>query len=124
MTVFVVLAVGLLLTATLIGIAPVIGWFDRREGLEYRKPIEENIPVVGGAAILGAVAAGALVDPTLHLPWPALITAFLLAPARRRSGSLASPRTSAGRSGLPRDGAGAANTKRSVTADASVVRDS
>jgi len=77
-TVFVVLAVGLLLTATLIGIAPVIGWFDRREGLEYRKPIEENIPVVGGAAILGAVAAGALVDPTLHLPWPALITAFLL----------------------------------------------
>ena len=78
MTVFIVLAVGLLLTATLIGIAPVIGWFDRREGLEYRKPIEENIPVVGGAAILGAVAAGALVDPTLHLPWPALITAFLL----------------------------------------------
>ena len=78
MTVFIVLTAGLLLTATLIGVAPHVGWFDRREGLEYRKPIEENIPVVGGAAILGAIAVGAVFDPTFQLPWPALVTAFLL----------------------------------------------
>jgi len=73
-----VIGASVVLTALLVGIAPLLGWFDRREGLEYRKPIEENIPVVGGAAILGAMALAHVLDSSLLLPWPALLAAFLL----------------------------------------------
>ena len=76
--VFVVFTVALVFTGVLVLIAPALGWFDRREGLEYRKPIEENIPVVGGASILGAIAIAQYLDPLIPLPWPALLGAFLL----------------------------------------------
>ncbi|MDG1050238.1 MAG: MraY family glycosyltransferase [Planctomycetota bacterium] len=75
---FVVFTVALVFTGVLVLIAPALGWFDRREGLEYRKPIEENIPVVGGASILGAIAIAQYLDPLIPLPWPALLGAFLL----------------------------------------------
>lgn len=78
MIVFATVAVSVLLTGLLVSVAPLLGWFDRREGLEYRKPIEENIPVVGGAAVLGAMALASYLDPGILLPWPALIGAFVL----------------------------------------------
>ncbi len=78
MIVFVTVAVSVLLTGLLVSVAPLLGWFDRREGLEYRKPIEENIPVVGGAAVLGAMALTSYLDPGLPIPWSALIGAFVL----------------------------------------------
>lgn len=78
MITLVCLTASLLLTALFVGVAPALGWFDRREGLEYRKPIEENIPVVGGAAVLGGMVLASFVDPTILLPWPALIAAFVL----------------------------------------------
>lgn len=72
------LTASLLLTGLFVRVAPSFGWFDRREGLEYRKPIEENIPVVGGAAVLGGMALASWLDRSLLLPWPALIAAFVL----------------------------------------------
>lgn len=78
MIIFAVIGASVLLMALLVSVAPLLGWFDRREGLEYRKPIEENIPVVGGAAVLGGMALASYLDPALLLPWPALLGAFLL----------------------------------------------
>ena len=75
---FVAFTVSLLLTAALVRAAPNLGWLDRREGLEHRKPRTEDVPVVGGAAILGVMGLLDLLDPSLLLPWPALIGAFLL----------------------------------------------
>lgn len=71
------------LTALMAGAALRIGWVDRREGLEDRKPRRTPVPLVGGAAILAALALTAwwTGDARLGaraLPWPALVAAFLL----------------------------------------------
>ena len=66
------------------GVARRLGWIDRREGaLAARKPRREPVALVGGAAILaglaaGAWTAGALGRPVPALPVPALVGAFLL----------------------------------------------
>ncbi len=78
MIAFTAFTVALLLTAGLVQAAPLLGWLDRREGLEHRKPRTGDVPVVGGAAILGAMVVLDLLDPTSTLPWPALAGAFLL----------------------------------------------
>ena len=78
MIAFIAFTVAVLLTAGLVLAAPALGWFDGREGLEHRKPGVADIPVVGGAAILGAMIVADRLDPTLFLPWPALAGAFLL----------------------------------------------
>ncbi|MEM9800850.1 MAG: hypothetical protein AAGA20_11035 [Planctomycetota bacterium] len=55
-----------------------LGWVDRRDGAEHRKPRRAAVPLVGGAAILAALVAASQVDAGLGLAWPALIVAFLL----------------------------------------------
>lgn len=73
---------GAMATALLAAAARGLGWIDRRDGLEDRKPREQPVPVVGGGAILAAAAlAGWLTrgDGGLgQLPWTALVGAFLL----------------------------------------------
>lgn len=71
-----------LVTALMAAAARGLGWIDRRDGLEERKPREQPVPVVGGGAIL---AAGALAGWITHgggglgqLPWTALACAFFL----------------------------------------------
>ncbi|MEC8513495.1 MAG: hypothetical protein VX015_15225 [Planctomycetota bacterium] len=73
---------GALATGLMAAAARGLGWIDRRDGLEDRKPREQPVPVVGGAAILAAAAlarwftqgGGGLGE----LPWTALCGAFLL----------------------------------------------
>lgn len=59
-----------------------LGWIDRREGLEDRKPREQPVPVVGGAAVLIAAALAAWITGggggLGQLPWVALVGAFVL----------------------------------------------
>lgn len=73
---------GALATALMAAAARGLGWIDRRDGLEDRKPREQPVPVVGGGAVLTAAAlAGWLThgDGGLgQLPWLALGGAFLL----------------------------------------------
>ena len=42
-----------LVTALMAAAARGVGWIDRRDGLEERKPREQPVPVVGGGAIRG-----------------------------------------------------------------------
>lgn len=71
----------------LILLANQVGWVDRREGVEHRKPRVEPIPLIGGAAIaLGVVFASVFSHESVngggfslsHWPWMALGGAFLL----------------------------------------------
>ena len=67
--------------ALLAAVARPLGWVDRREGLEYRKPDRPPVPLVGGAAILIALFSGAWQFSALGweaLPWVALLGAFVL----------------------------------------------
>ena len=77
--------------ALLAVIARPLGWVDRREGLEYRKPDRPPVPLVGGASILialfvgawqfGGLDSGGRVSDGLGpdaLPWAALLAAFSL----------------------------------------------
>ena len=56
------------------------GWIDRREDKELRsrKPREQPVPLVGGAAIVLALACLSLLGRGAALPWPALLAALAL----------------------------------------------
>lgn len=76
------LGAALVLTWTLSALAHALGWIDRRDGAEARKPRTQPVPLVGGAAILGAAATAALCTEGAaglgSLPWVALVAAFVL----------------------------------------------
>lgn len=73
---------GAVATASMAAAARGLGWIDRRDGFEDRKPREQPVPVVGGGAILAAAGlTGWLVDgggALGQLPWLAMGAAFLL----------------------------------------------
>lgn len=71
----------------LILLARQVGWVDRREGLEHRKPRVQPIPLIGGAGIALGVILASLFSPEAvdgggfslaNWPWMALGGAFLL----------------------------------------------
>ncbi len=74
---FVAFLVCLVATPLLAGLAATVGWIDRREGSEERKPRTEPVATTGGAAILAGLLASTLVGGPA-LPWPALLAAFVL----------------------------------------------
>ncbi|MEM9382623.1 MAG: hypothetical protein AAGB93_21905 [Planctomycetota bacterium] len=83
MTSLVAFGLAAVLTSLLAAVALRVGWIDRREGLEDRKPRQAPVPLVGGAAILAALLLTAwwTGDGRLAgtaLAWPALCAAFLL----------------------------------------------
>ncbi len=95
MSLLVAFAAAAVLTPVLAALALLLGWVDRREGVEDRKPRRTPVPLVGGAAILGALVVLVLLpgrwpdllprhlraepgSPWGELAWPALGLAFLL----------------------------------------------
>lgn len=81
MAFLVLFATSAIACALLAATARPLGWVDRREGLEYRKPDRPPVPLVGGAAILFALFVGAWQFTDLGrdaLPWGALVAAFAL----------------------------------------------
>lgn len=87
-------------TPVLAAVAPGLGWIDRREGQEARKPREVPVPLVGGAALLLALVAATLAGGPAW-PWPALLGAFALGWVDdRATGGLSPARKLLGQAGV------------------------